>query len=76
MHPQEWKNTPVMSSYNRKYYLHRQVKKAGFSLRLETTLKTIGIPSWGVDAAAANKYITELRDRYQYGCQILNPMTE
>ena len=65
-----------MSRCNRKYYLHRQVKKAGFSLQLETTLKTIGIPSWGVDAAAGNKYVTELRDRYQYGCQILNPMTE
>lgn len=65
-----------MSKYNRKYYLHRQVKKAGFSLRLEATLKTIGIPSSGVDSAAGNKYVTELRDRYQYGCQILNPMTE
>ena len=65
-----------MSSYNRKYYLHRQVRKAGLRLRLETTLKTIEIPSWGVDAAAGNKYVAELRDLYQYGCQILNPMIE
>jgi hypothetical protein len=63
-----------MSSYNRKYYLHRQVKKAGFRLKLETTLKIIEILPSGVERAAGNKYVAELRERYQYGCQILNPM--
>ena len=65
-----------MSRYNRKYYLHRQVKKAGFRLRLETSLKTIEIPSGSVESASGNRYIRELRDRYSYGCQILNPMVK
>lgn len=66
----------TMSSYNRKYYLHRQVRKAGFRLRLGTALKTIEIPSGSVEGASCNRYVRELRDRYSYGCQILNPVIQ
>ncbi len=65
-----------MSTYNRKYYLHRQVKKAGFCLMPGRVLKTIEVPQCEVERAAGNKYVAELRERYQYGCQIINPMIQ
>ncbi|WP_299576626.1 hypothetical protein [uncultured Sunxiuqinia sp.] len=61
-------------TYQRKYYLHRRVKKAGFSLQLEQTHKTISVYPDEMDSARENKYVAELQAKHNYGVQILNPM--
>lgn len=65
---------PDKGSYDRKYYLHRRVKAAGFCLKLEETVKTIEVTDNLVRKAKTNKYVAELRDRYSYGVQLINPM--
>ena len=65
-----------MSTYIRKYYLHRQVKKAGFSLELEKCHKTINVKSTHIQEAQQNKYVAELQQQHNYGIQFLNPMME
>ena len=64
-----------MTTYIRKYYLHRKVKKAGFSLKLEECHKTIHVMPEQVNSAKENEYIKELQQQHNYGVQILNPMT-
>jgi len=61
-------------TYKRKYYLHRRIKTAGYSLQLEHTHKTIAVFPDEVETARENKYVTELQQQYNYGVQILNPM--
>ena len=61
-------------SYIRKYYLHHRVRSAGFKLKITKECMTIQIKSDQTDKAKANKYISELRDTYNYGVQLLNPM--
>jgi len=63
-------------TYKRKYYLHRRVKQDGFSLQLEHTHKTIAVFPDELDTAKDNKYVAELQTKYNYGVQILNPMTK
>lgn len=63
-------------TYNRKYYLHRMVKKQGYALELEQKHKTIIVKTDLVDAARENKYVTELQKKFSYGVQILNPMMQ
>ena len=60
-----------MTTYNKKYYLHRQVKKAGLNLKLETCHKTIQVPPGEIPTTKENKYISELRDKYSYGVQTI-----
>ena len=64
----------MMSTYIRKYYLHRRVTAAGASLSLEKCQKTILIRPEQDDQIRANRYVRELQSRYQYGVQLLNPM--
>ena len=64
-----------MTTYIRKYYLHRKVKKAGFSLELEQCHKTINVLPSQVPEAKENKYVDELQNQHNYGVQILNSMT-
>lgn len=64
-----------MTTYIRKYYLHRQVKKAGFFLKLDECHKTIGVLPAQIPEAKENKYVSELQQQHNYGVQILNPMT-
>lgn len=59
-------------SYNRKYYLHRQVRKK--EIQLITKIKTIYVTSIQADLAHQNKPLSELRDKYNYSIQYLNPM--
>lgn len=61
-------------TYNRKYYLHRRIKAAGFNLHLEHKTKTISVLPDQVDTAKQDKYVAELKDQYSFGVQILNPM--
>jgi hypothetical protein len=60
-----------MSTYIRKYYLHRMVKQAGFRMKLEERHKTILIPVSCIALAKENKYIDELREKHQYGVQTI-----
>ena len=62
------------STYIRKYYLHRQVKKAAFTLELQHTHKTIGVEPHQQQEAQNNKYVQELQKKYSYGVQIINPL--
>lgn len=62
-------------TYNRKYYLHRRIKSDGFDLQLEHTHKTINVNPDQIEQATKNGYVQELKNKYNYGIQILNPMT-
>ena len=64
------------NTYIRKYYLHRRIKADGFELQLEKCHKTIWVTSGNIEKANDNKYISELQHQYNYGVQILNPMTD
>ena len=68
------KNTK--GTYNRKYYLHRQLKKQGFGLHLGDKNKTITVMADLADSANENKYVTELQSRFNYGVQFLNPIIQ
>jgi hypothetical protein len=63
-------------TYDRKYYLHRRIKSAGFRLQLEHMHKTIVITPDQVEPAKQDKYVAELQKQYSYGVQILNPMVK
>lgn len=65
---------PNKGTYNRKYYLHRRVKKHGCSLQLEETHKTVTISQEDADRLKDDKYLNELRNKHQYGVQITNPL--
>lgn len=67
---------PTKGTYNRKYYLHRRIKAAGFGLHLEETQKTITIYPSEVPLAKEDKYVAELQAKYSYGVQILNPLNK
>jgi hypothetical protein len=59
----------LLTTYDRKYYLNRQVKKAGFKLELEQTSKTILVPPQMANDAADNQALKELGKAYNYGIQ-------
>ena len=62
----------LLTTYDRKYYLNRQVKKAGFKLELEQTSKTILVPPDKVELAStgsASSALKELGKQYNYGIQ-------
>ena len=59
-----------MTTYNRKYYLIRQIKKAGFELFECKNERTIKVPFHKHRVAKQNKHVQELRTKYQYGVQI------
>ncbi|NQU54059.1 MAG: hypothetical protein HQ522_16140 [Bacteroidetes bacterium] len=66
---------PNKGTYIRKYYLHRQVKKAGLQMQLEHCHKTINVLPDQVTEAKENKYVIELQQKYNYGVQLINPMS-
>lgn len=59
-----------MTTYDRKYYLIREIKKAGFKLHEHENERTIKVPHEMQDVARKNKHVQELRIKYQYGVQI------
>ncbi len=59
----------LLTTYDRKYYLNRQVKKAGFKLELEQTSKTISVSPEMTQHAQENKALKELSENYNYGVQ-------
>jgi len=59
----------LKNTYDRRYYLNRRVKSAGFSLELELTSKTILVPPEMVTEAMNNGALRELGKRYNYGIQ-------
>lgn len=59
----------LRNTYDRKYYLNRKVKAAGFGLELEQTSKTIMVTPEMVEYAEANKALKELSMDYNYGVQ-------
>lgn len=70
------KQTTKHNTYVRKYYLHRKVKEAGFSLQLEKCSKTINVLPENIDEARINKYVIELQTKHSYGVQNINPMMQ
>jgi hypothetical protein len=60
--------------YERRYYLHRRVRKAGFSLRSGRGDKTINVLPGQATAAQNNRHLTELREKYSYAVQYINPI--
>ena len=59
-------------SYNRRYFLHSQVRRKG--IELITKAKTINVNPGLSAIAQNNKAIAELRDKYNYSIQFINPM--
>lgn len=59
-----------MTTYDRKYYLIREIKKAGFSLQ-KNEGRIIGVPLHLAEAARTNKHVRELQKNYQYGVQLI-----
>ena len=59
----------LRNTYDRKYYLNRKVKAAGFKLELDLTSKTIMVTPEMADLAEGNKALKELSMNYQYGVQ-------
>jgi len=59
----------LRNTYDRKYYLNRKVKAAGFKLELEQTSKTIVVTPEMASHAEANKALKELSKNYNYGVQ-------
>ncbi len=60
-----------MTTYDRKYYLIREIKKAGFSLTKKNEGRTILVPPHLVAVAKTNKHVLELQRNYQYGVQTI-----
>jgi len=60
--------------YNRKYYLHRRVRNAGFGLTTGKESKTISVQPDQIHQAHDNKYVKELRDAHSYAVQFINPI--
>lgn len=58
------------STYNRKFYLIRKIKAAGFELKKRNNSRLIIVPVERIQEAYANKSIAELRSDYSYGLQI------
>ena len=56
----------AIRSYYGKYYLHRRVKAAGFSIELQQTQKTISVMPAQVEKAKKNKYVNELKNQFRY----------
>lgn len=63
-----------MTTYIRKYYLHRRVKQDGYTLSLEHCHRTINVAPSMVEDAKANKYLLELQQQHNYGVQLSNPL--
>ena len=59
----------LTTSYDRKYYLNRRVKKAGLKLELEQTTKTISVPPHMVETAIGSDAVKELAGKFNYGVQ-------
>jgi len=59
----------LRNTYDRKYYLNRKVKAAGFKLELEQTSKTIVVTPEMAAHAGVNKALKELSKNYNYGVQ-------
>jgi type I restriction-modification system DNA methylase subunit len=58
-----------LETYDRKYYLNRKIKAAGFKLDLDLTTKTIMVTPELCEHAEANKALQELCREYNYGVQ-------
>ena len=59
----------LTTSYDRKYYLNRRVKKVGLKLELEQTTKTISVPPHMVEKAIGSDAVKELAGKFNYGVQ-------
>ena len=64
----------MANTYDRKYFCNKKVKDHGFTLKLETTQKTINVHQEDVEAAKTDRYIAELATKHNYGVQIINPL--
>ena len=62
------------TTYNRKYFCNKSVKRKGFNLKMTKTERTIEIHPDLVEAAASDRHIRELTAKHQYGAQIINPL--
>jgi len=65
-----------MTTYTRKYYLIREIKRAGFDLDKSQRERMILIPITLIDEAGKNKYLNELIKKFEYGAQIVSNLAE
>ena len=61
-------------SYNRRYYLHKRIRKAG--LTLNTKQKLVSLRPEQTQDRLTRKYIIELSEKYNYSIQFTNPILE
>lgn len=72
--PFEGQRIHLVNTYRRKYFCNKKVKDHGFTLKLETTQKTILVNQEDVDSAKNDRYIRELATKHNYGVQVVNPI--
>lgn len=58
-----------MTTYDRKYYLIRRIKAAGFEFSKKSNERIILVPPNKVRQATTNKYVNELKREHQYSVQ-------
>lgn len=59
------------TTYKRKYYLIREVKKAGYNLIESENNRIIEVPWDKQTEARRNKHLQELRTAYHFGVQTI-----
>jgi hypothetical protein len=64
----------VGDTYDQKYYLIREIKKAGFDLILNKKHRTITISPDQINDFKKNKYAAKLVNDYGYGIQLTNTL--
>lgn len=56
-------------TYNRKYYLIREVKKLKLEVSHDAGQRRILVPYYRQEEVKNNKYLCELRDKHSYGVE-------
>lgn len=60
----------LQNTYDRKYYLHRKIKRLGYILELDELTKTIVVKPEMLEKVKTDLVVRELRDRFNYGVQL------
>jgi len=60
-----------ITTYDRKYYLIREVKRLKLQVLHDQNERTVLIPFNRQEEVKDNKYLLELRDKFNYGLQTI-----
>lgn len=63
-----------MSTYNRKYYLHKKALDLGAILKVDKNERVILVSPEMQDSVRASKHVRELVNVHSYGIQVTYPL--